>query len=94
LQISLFGASIALFSGVAYYYFWLGITGIAVLVAVFIILIVIKAIKDNKSLLEVVRTSEIYKNIKCDEEADKMANVVQSPATKKVVQNVRKQDEL
>ena len=89
LQITLFGASIALFSGTAYYYFWLGITAIAVIVGVFIVLLIVKAVKDNKSLLEVVRTSEVYKNVKDTAQANTLAKAIQSNETRKLVSTIR-----
>ena len=93
LQITLFGGSVVLLSGMAYYYFWLGITALGILVAVFIVMILLKIIKDNKSLLEVVRTNEIFKNFN-DPESKELANIVQSKGTKKLVNNIRKQDNL
>jgi hypothetical protein len=89
LQIALFGASIALFSGLAYYYFWLGITAIAVIVGVFIIMLIVKAIRDNKSLLEVIKTSEIYKNVKDKTQADTLAKAIQSNETRTLVSVIR-----
>ncbi|MCK9279221.1 MAG: hypothetical protein M0P71_01145 [Melioribacteraceae bacterium] len=94
LQLTLFGASIALFSGAAYYYFWMAITGIAIIVGVFIILLIVKAIKDNKSLLEVVQTSEVYKNVKDTAQANTLAKVIQSNETRKLVSTIRSKNGL
>ena len=93
-QIGLAGVGICAASGVGYYYFWIGITSVAVIFGVFVICLIIKSIRDNKSLFEVVRTSEMYKTVSDPAQADSTAKTIQSPQTRSIVNSIRKRDKL
>ncbi len=88
------GASIAVLSGVAYFYFMIAVIIGGCLLLLLGIYAICDRYKQGQFNCDMARTDEIRRTVKNTEEADKAVSIVQSPGTQKTLLKIKKKDNL
>ena len=84
------GTLIMIAAVVAYYYFWAAVIFGAVLLACLFVVLIIKAIKDNKSLVETAKTAQVFFSLSSERDAKEFADNIQSKGIKKITATLKK----